>query len=217
MKCVNDLDLFIGNAPNDRPFDPLVLSYLVHYQFEAIHPFRDGNGRVGRLLLALTTYAWQPLDLPWLYMSAYFEKFKDEYVDNMFRVSTHGDWDRWIEFCLRGTISQCRDAIRRCDELSKLQQGMRDTLGKFPRMTSIIDGLFITPIFTAAKVAEWGRISLPTARRDIEIMEESGFVRYLAGERPKAYYVPRIFRIAYGEGDVTLPDELASLGEESQE
>lgn len=215
MNCVNSLDLFIGNLLQDERFDPLVLSYLVHYQFEAIHPFRDGNGRVGRLLLALTTFAWQPLDLPWLYMSAYFERFKDEYVDNMFRVSTHGDWDRWIEFCLRGTIIQCKDAIRRCDDLSKLQQRMRDTLGGFPRMAPIIDYMFITPIFTAAKVATWGGgTSFPTARRDIELMEQSGFVKYLNGERPKTYYVPQIFAIAYGEGDaVTASDEPAPRGD----
>jgi len=200
MECVNSLDSFIGNALRDGRFHPLVLAYLVHYQFEAIHPFRDGSGRVGRLLLALTTYAWQPLDLPWLYMSAYFERFKEEYVDNMFRISTHGDWDRWIEFCLRGTIAQCKDAIRRCDDLSRLRRYIHDALDRYPRMAQIIDCMFVAPVFTAQKVALWGGgTSMPTARRDIELLQTAGFVKHLDGERPKNYYVPDIFAVAYSE------------------
>lgn len=221
MDCVNKLDSFIGNAVRDGHYDPLILSYLVHYQFEAIHPFRDGNGRVGRLLLALTTYAWQPLDLPWLYMSAYFERFKDEYVDNMFRISTHGDWDRWIEFCLQGTIEQSKDAIRRCDQLSKLRHSMRHSLAAYPRMAHLIDQMFVFPVFSAARVAEWGGQSKPTARRDIEILEEIGFVKYLGGARPKKYYVPAIYAIAFGEGEAgdeddagnATPDESAAAKE----
>jgi Fic family protein len=211
MDCVHRLDTFIGNAGSDAPYDPLVLSYMVHYQFEAIHPFRDGNGRVGRLLLALTTYAWQPLYLPWLYMSAYFERFKDEYVDNMFRVSTHGDWERWIEFCLRGTIAQCKDAIKRCEGLFALRGQMHQRLDGYARMAAIVDNLFINPVFTAPKVAEWGKTSMPTARRDIELLEETGFVKYLNGERPKKYYVPGIFVVAYNEGN--QDDEASDVAE----
>ncbi|MEO5740684.1 MAG: Fic/DOC family N-terminal domain-containing protein [Vicinamibacterales bacterium] len=201
MKCINDLDDFIGNPQRlANLYHPLVLSYLVHYQFEAIHPFRDGNGRVGRLLLALTTFAWKPLQLPWLYMSAYFEKFKDEYVDNMFRISTHGDWDRWIEFCLVGTLEQSKDAIRRCGALNDLREEMHAKLDKFPRMGRLIDRMFVSPIFTTTQVAEWGSSSVPTARRDIALFEHHGFVDHLDGERPKHYFVPRVFSIAYHEG-----------------
>ena len=102
-------------------YDPLVYCYMLHYQFECIHPFLDGNGRVGRVLLSLMIYSQCQLYLPWLYMSAYFERYKDEYIDNLFRVSTHGDWDRWITFCLRGTVSQAVDSIRRCHALTVLK------------------------------------------------------------------------------------------------
>ena len=197
MKCINELDSFLGNHGDKH--HPLVLSYLVHYQFEAIHPFPDGNGRIGRLLLALTTYEWSKLQLPWLYMSAYFERYKVEYMDNMFRVSTHGDWDRWIEFCLRGTIEQSRDAIRRCHALNTLRTEMHSKLDRQPRMGQLIDEMFMKPLFTAAEIATWGDTSLPTARRDIEDLESSGYVTYLSGERPKYYYVPLIFRAAYSE------------------
>src|SRR5262249_247632 len=162
MKCVNDLDTFLG-AHGDK-YDPLVLSYLVHYQFEAIHPFPDGNGRIGRLLLALTTYAWSNLELPWLYMSAFFERYKTEYMDNLFRVSTHGDWGRWIEFCLLGTVEQCQDAIRRCDALNDLWNQLHAELDGRPRMGQLINAMFVNPVFTATEVAKWGNTSLPTAR-----------------------------------------------------
>ena len=183
----------------DCYYDPLVRSYLVHYQFEAIHPFWDGNGRVGRSLLSLTIFTWNDLFLPWLYMSAYFERYKDEYIDKMFRVSTHGDWETWIEFCLRGTVEQARDAIRRCYELDQLREHMYQRLGQFPRMHPIVDGLFFSPIFTASEVAKWGSTSLPTARQDIKRMMDSGLVTHLEGERPRKYFVPLIFKIAYAE------------------
>lgn len=205
VKCINDLDAFCGNH-GDR-YSPLVLSYLVHYQFEAIHPFSDGNGRIGRLLLALTTYEWSNLHLPWLYMSAYFERYKDEYMDNMFRVSTHGDWERWIEFCLRGTIEQCQDAIRRCDALNVLRNEMHQKLDAQPRMGQLIDQMFVQPVFTAIEIARWGNTSQPTARRDIDALIESGYVQYLSGERPRRYYVPPIFWAAYSETTAGGKDE----------
>jgi Fic family protein len=209
--CLNDLDAFIGNALRRRSYHPLVLAYLVHYQFEAIHPFRDGNGRVGRLLLALTTYDWCQLHLPWLYMSAYFERFKDEYVDNMFRISTHGDWDRWIEFCLRGTAEQSKDALRRCDALDSYRREIHAKIDNFPRLANLVDWMFVKPIFTAGDVAKWGDSSLPTARRDIELLEKNGFVDHLQGDRPKYYFVPRIYSIAYHEGGAeTIPRDVTA-------
>ena len=204
LGCLNQLEEYIHD--DTQECDPLVRSYLVHYQFEAIHPFRDGNGRIGRLLLALTTYQWCKLSLPWLYMSAYFERFKDEYIDGLFRVSTHGDWDRWIEFCLRGTIAQSKDAMRKCDALGALRESMMDSLSHLPRMARVIDALFISPVFTSTEVAKWGGGSLATARRDIDELDRKGWVKHLNGERPKTYYVPSIIGIAYHEG---TPEETA--------
>ena len=198
-KCLQDLERFM-NEHGDR-YQPLVLSYMVHYQLEAIHPFLDGNGRVGRTLLSLTTWKWCGLFRPWLYMSAYFERYKDEYVDKMFGVSTHGDWDRWIEFCLRGTIEQCRDAIRRCDRLNALRLKMHADLDKIPRMGPIVEKLFFHPIFTATQVAEWGETTLPTARRAIERLIDSGYAIYLSGGKPRYYFVPAIYGAAYSESD----------------
>ena len=102
------LDAFEKYLHAEHRFNSLVEAFMVHYQFEAIHPFGDGNGRVGRLLLALTIAEWCGLSNQWLYMSAYFERNKDLYNNLMLRVSTHGNWESWIEFCLKGVVEEAR-------------------------------------------------------------------------------------------------------------
>ncbi len=88
--CLSSLVDFMRS---DNDLDPLVRVFVVHYQFEAIHPFMDGNGRVGRLLLSLCARHWLQLSLPWLYMSEFFERNRDDYVSHLFRVSSNGEWD----------------------------------------------------------------------------------------------------------------------------
>ena len=127
VDLMSGLERFLNDADSD--INPLVRAYMAHYQFEAIHPFLDGNGRIGRVLLALSIYLWHGHARPWLYMSAFFDRYKDEYIDNLFRVSTHGDWERWIEYCLRGTIAQCDDTIRRCKQLQDLRSEIHEKVG----------------------------------------------------------------------------------------
>lgn len=200
LKCLDDFEKFMNEHAN--AYDPLVLSYLVHYQFEAIHPFMDGNGRIGRALLALTTFRWSNLSLPLLYMSAYFERYKDEYISNLFKISTHGDWDTWITFCLRGTIEQCKDALNRIDRLHGVLISMLSTVEErnlSVRIKNIIPRLFVSPVFSVAQVKRWSNTSMPTARADVEKMIETGLVRYLEGERPKLYCADGIFKAAYAD------------------
>ena len=106
---------------------------MVHFQFETIHPFLDGNVRVGRLLLSLMIYQWCKLTSPWLYLSAFFDKYKDEYINGLFNVSAKGDWKSWITFCLRATLYQAKDAIRRFDKLVLLKE-------KYSRLVSKCGG-----------------------------------------------------------------------------
>lgn len=115
----------------------------------------------------------------------------------MFRVSTHGDWDNWIEFCLRGTEAMARQAVHRCHELNLLREEMHAKLDALPRMGTLIENMFVSPVFSALEVARWANTSPPTARRDIETLVASAYVDYLDGLRPKIYYVPKIFDIAY--------------------
>jgi Fic family protein len=179
--------------------DPLIYAYLVHYQFETIHPFKDGNGRVGRLLLALMTWKLCGLSKPWLYMSPFFERYKDEYINRLFSVSAAGDWHGWIEFCLRGTSEMATDASRRCDDFLNLRQefGVRIADGN-ARVHQIVDGLFVKPLVTIPSTAQEVGVSYPTAKNDIEYLLGKGILIQVEGTKnPTSFYSPDIFQIAY--------------------
>lgn len=179
--------------------DPLIRSFLCHYQFEAIHPFIDGNGRVGRALLSLMIQHLLGHSMPWLYLSAYFERYREEYVSRMFRISTEGAWDPWLEFCLRGAIEQANDSIRRCDELRSLQRQYRDRIdGKRPRVALIVDALFDNPATTKQQLADRLGVAFKTAASDIDHLVAAGILAELPGSRhPTVYYAHEIVKVAY--------------------
>jgi len=197
------LDAFEKYLHSEHEFDPLVEAFLVHYQFEAIHPFGDGNGRVGRLLLALTIAEWCELSNQWLYMSAYFDKNKDSYIDLMFRVSTHGDWQSWIEFCLRGVIEQASDTKRRCQRLQDLNREFHEKLKAIRgsvRLSAIVDELFETPVAIVTHVRRKHGVTYPTARSDLQKLESAGLLKKLEGVGQIAYYCPPIYDITFEDG-----------------
>ena len=190
-KCVNSAE---------SRYDPLVRSYLIHYQFEAVHPFGDGNGRVGRSLLALMIYKWLGHSMPWLYMSAFFERYKDEYIDKLFKVSTEGAWTPWIEYCLRGTIDQANDSVRRCHSFNRLRLEFPNRLNSHsPRTCQIIEGLFTTPLVTVGTIAEKYDITYPTARSDIDRLIEARILVESADSYPKSFLSAEIMKVAYGD------------------
>lgn len=201
----NYLDCCLDNSEKQlnasvTGYDPLVQCYLFHYQFEAIHPFLDGNGRVGRALLSLMTYRWCGLTMPWLYMSAYFEKYKDEYIDFLFLVSAQGAWSTWIEFCLRGTSEQARDAIDRCEKLKELRDVFHQSVENAgPRAHPIVESLFTVPVLTIPGVAKHYDTTYPTAKSDIEKLVKLQILKELPNERPKIFYCPKILSVAYRE------------------
>lgn len=182
----------------DAKYDPLVRCFLLHYQFEAIHPFLDGNGRIGRVLMSLLTYKWCDLSMPWLYMSAFFERYKDEYIDNLFRISSEGDWETWIEFCLRGTIQQAEESIRRCDAFRILKDRFIQEAGQTSvRAHVIIEDLFTSPVVTIPALRDRHSVSYPTAKADVTGLLEKGVLQEIPDTRPKAYFSPAIVDIAY--------------------
>ena len=191
-----------ANAEDDR-YDPLIRAYVIHYQFETIHPFSDGNGRVGRTLLALMIYKWLGHSMPWLYMSSYFERFQDEYVNNLFRISTEGDWISWIQFCLRGTIAQAKDSIRRCRQFNQLRTEFHSRIDSHtPRTHRILDGLFSSPIVTVTSIASKYEITYHTAKSDIQRLVDAGILKPLPKARPRSFFSSEIMDIAYGEPEL---------------
>ncbi len=199
----NCLDEFERYLHKDSLFDPLVNAFLVHYQFEAIHPFQDGNGRVGRLLLAILIQEWCALSNQWLYMSAYFDANKDEYIDRLFQVSTHGDWEGWIEFCLTGVVVQAKDTENRCKKLIDLSRSFRNRIqtihGGSTRLYAIAEGLFVTPIVQIPFVEEQYHVTYPTAKSDIEKLVAVWILEEVTNTKQKTYYSPDIFSVTYSD------------------
>lgn len=200
MPSLDQLEKFIHQSTD---IDPLIVCFMVHYQFETIHPFWDGNGRVGRLLLSLMIYQKCNLNKPWLYLSAFFDRYKDEYINGLYKVSTQGDWHNWIAFCLRGTIEQSKDALNRFDQLVTLRNQYMEILaeaGGNVRLNKLLDYLFESPAITVSQVTEICGVRYNTARSDIarfikaNILAESDI-----STRPKIYFAPRILDIAYGD------------------
>ena len=195
------LDVFEKYHHEVSDIDPLIRAFMAHYQFETIHPFADGNGRVGRLLLSLTIYIWLGLSSPWLYMSAFFERHKDEYINRLFMVSANGEWDRWIEFCLTGVVEQSIDAIGRIDKLVALRARYTKLIGESggsARLHRILDKLFGGPVTTVPQVKALTGVSYPTALSDIKrlvdikILREGSQAAY-----PKYFFAPEILEIAF--------------------
>ena len=129
----------------------------MHYQFEAIHPFVDGNGRVGRLLIILFLHMKKQLPLPLLYLSAFFERHRDEYYQRLLAVSRDGDWEGWVQFFLRGVRDQASDAFTRSEQLLEL---WREYQRKVPAghgsssIYKLVDSLFYNPIVTAPNTTQ---------------------------------------------------------------
>jgi len=199
--CLQDLAEFMSQHD---AIDPLIKAFMVHYQFETIHPFTDGNGRVGRLLLSLQIYRSMSLSNPWLYMSAFFERFKDEYVDGLFGVTSRNAWEKWLAFCLRGAKAQADDAMRRFEELVALKEDFRQRAGGeqggSARLHSIIDSLFDTPVVTVPSLEAQYNVSYPTAKSDAERLVSLGILtRGPKTMRPRPYFSDPILRVAYNE------------------
>ncbi|HEX2061927.1 MAG TPA: Fic family protein [Thermoanaerobaculia bacterium] len=197
-RCLDDFEKFLNDSDD---IEPLLRTFIAHYQFEAIHPFVDGNGRVGRALLSLCAYQWCRLSHPWLYVSPFFDRHKDEYIDALFAVSTEGAWTRWLELCLRATIDVCRDAVARCVDLLRVrgEYHQKADLASV-RMHTLIESLFSNPIIRVTDAARRLNVTYPTAKSDLEKLVDLQLLEELPHAYPKAFVARDIFNAAYHEG-----------------
>ena len=185
---------------NDLPL--LVQLALAHYQFEVIHPFSDGNGRIGRLMIPLMLIWRGVMTQPLLYLSAFFEQYRDDYFDLLLRTSRHGDLLPWLRFFLRGVTRQAVDAEHRTIRLVKLQQELRDKLLSENRASSVIrlaEQLFRSPFVTAPRVAGYLGVTPPTAYAAINTLVERGdLIEVPSAGRSRLYEAPHIYQAVYG-------------------
>ena len=186
------LDTLEKYLHSEDEYPPLVRLAFIHYQFEAIHPFIDGNGRIGRLLLILLLVHWGLLPLPLLYLSAYFEKYRQAYYDLLMAVSTCGAWREWVDFFLRGVAEQARDAVVRAKRLQDLHLAWRT---KYQRVRGaglllrIVDALFAVPALTPSQVARQLSVSHPAVMNALRRLEQDQILSEVSGKRRNRLYV----------------------------
>ena len=173
------------HAESDLP--PLVRAGLVHVQFETIHPFLDGNGRIGRLLIALLIEHWGLLDQPLLYLSAAFRRAQSEYYARLAAVRTDGDWEGWTRFFLDCVREAADDGVRVARELHAIVGRDRSRIAAHGRSTvaaiRLLECLPSAPVVTVPGAARLLRLTAPPARKAIELLEFLGVLREISGKR----------------------------------
>lgn len=187
--CLTSFENYL-HAPSKLP--PLVRLAIIHYQFEAIHPFLDGNGRVGRLLITLLLCAESILPGPLLYLSAYFERQRSEYYEGLHRVSTHGAWGDWIEFFLRGVTEQAMDAVGRANRLLGLREAYRGNLVQARQsalLLMLIDALFEHPAMTIDMAAKRMNVTRRAASQHIYRLVDAGMLTEITGRQRGRVYI----------------------------
>ena len=196
--ALDDLERFL----HDRSLPLLIHLALAHYQFEVIHPFLDGNGRVGRLLIPLVMIERNVLPRPLLYVSVYFEQHRNHYYDLLMSTSRTGDLGPWLVFFLRAVATQSADAEERAVLLVELQAAMRNDLLSERSSMNVVRAaelLFSTPYVSVNGIAEALNVSYPTAQSTINALVERGdLVETTGRKRNRFYFAARIFEAAYG-------------------
>ena len=200
-RALDSFELYFHNKEHLYP--PLVRLAFIHYQFEAIHPFADGNGRVGRLLLALLLVEWKLIPQPLLYLSAYFERTRSEYYDRLLHVSEKNEWLEWVDYFLRAVTVEAQQACERIKRLDDLQKTWRTQLAQARVSSStlrLMEKLFSIPILDIPKAQQYLEVSYKTAKRAVEKLIEKGILIQLdEGKYKKTYYSPDIISVVMSE------------------
>jgi Fic family protein len=184
---------------------PLVDIALVHYQFETIHPYLDGNGRIGRLLITLMLIERDLLPEPLLYLSAYFERHRGAYYDHLLAVSQRGAWEEWLIFFLTGVTTEARDAARRAGRLFELRETYRERFqreGARASLLATVDHLFARPVTDINQTARALGFTFEAARRLVNSLEAEGVLEEITGRRRnRVYAATEVMRLLQGPLD----------------
>lgn len=188
-QCFSDLEKYIHS---DAREPALIQCALVHYQFEAIHPFVDGNGRIGRLLITLMLLEKKLLSQPMLYLSDFFEAHREAYYQSLLDVSQKGNWKAWLTFFLNGVRQQSEEALLTTQNLLTLNEEYR-RIAKGPKVPKsvnlLIDRLFGKPIVSISELTKTSGMSYPTVQRGADYLIERGKLREITGKRRNRLFV----------------------------
>lgn len=190
-ELMSDLEKFANDDFNVLP--DLLKIAIIHYQFETIHPFLDGNGRIGRLLIPIYLVSKGILKQPILYLSDFFEKHRALYYDNLMRVRTQNDLTQWLKFFLTGVIETAKIGVETFDGILKLQKDLEEKLishkGNTDDARKIIASLYENPITDAQKVEKVIEKSYGSAYKQIAILEKLEIIRETTGAQRGKIYV----------------------------
>jgi Fic family protein len=197
---VDEMDLALGvleeyiHSASELP--PLVRAALIHYQFEAIHPFLDGNGRVGRLLVTLLLIESGLLSKPWLNLSAYFETHRSTYYEYLMQVSQQGAWEDWLIFFNQGIAEVSIESVASIERLHLFRQDLNEQISKeraAKRLMQAVDVLFERPILSIRQLSREMGVPYRTAQRYIEKLEQLEILKEVTGRaRNRLYRADRI-------------------------
>lgn len=180
---------FIG----DDSWEILIRTALAHLEFEALHPFKDGNGRIGRMLITLMLWKYQAISAPHFYISRYFDDRKDEYIDRMREVSAEGNWTEWIVFFLEAIEQQAKTNLTQAEAIRQFYESMKETFRNLLSSqwsTTALDFVFSRPVFRNNVFTGKSGIPSQTAHRFTRVLAENGLIQTLepaSGRRPALY------------------------------
>ena len=180
MNCLGAWETFL----HDKKLPPLIHVALAHYQFEAVHPFLDGNGRVGRLLITLFLIERGILPVPLLYLSAFFEASRRDYYDNLLGVTRRGAWNEWLIYFLNGVARQSEDAISRSERINQLLSDWRELVSGTPSQAplKVLDRIAANPFVTIRGLEKALKTSYNTAARAVELLVKKGVLSPVKAE-----------------------------------
>jgi Fic family protein len=206
MECMGALEKFLHEERTDLP--PLIRAGLVHVQFESIHPFLDGNGRLGRLLITFLLCASGALSEPILYLSLFFKTNRQSYYDLLMRVRETGDWEAWMEFFLRGVKEAADQAVNSARRIRELLDSDRKKIEALGRPAASVLRVFqhaqTSPIFSIQMTVRKTGVSFPTVNASVGHMRKLGVLREITGKRRRRLFVYEAYLKILSEGTEPL-------------
>jgi Fic family protein len=188
-QCLQDWENYL-HADSQEPH--LIKAALLHYQFEAIHPFLDGNGRIGRLLITLYLCASGMLSQPLLFLSSYFEKYQSEYYHHLFTISSQGKWQEWLEYFLIGVRETAQTSLADTNALVDSYQGFRAVMDREKRVpgaaAGVLDSIFGTPMLSVTRHAESTGNTYANVAKAVAFWEKHGLLTEITNQRRNKIY-----------------------------
>lgn len=194
---MDQLAAFVAGTPE---YSPLISAAFIHYQLETIHPFEDGNGRLGRLLIPLYLMATGVVDRPIIYVSAFFEATRDEYIYHLKKVSTEGEWSGWLAYFLRAIESQARDSLRRVETVASLHENYRTRARAGARTKATVPAVDVVMekvIVSVQDIERYANCSHNTAKAGLENLTALGIVTPVPGSWPQRWWAQELIDKVY--------------------